>query len=345
MPGAIQVGDRIAGRYEVAEILRGGMGTVYVVMDRPAGRDPRPLALKTLRDDSLRDPTRRRRFEAECHLWVRLGSHPNIVRAFAVESLDGRPFVVLEYVGGGELGRWIGTPRLDLPRALGFGVQFCLGMEQAHRAGLVCHRDIKPANLLIARDGTLKITDFGLVRLRDEILAAGLGPDQPIPLDGPTAPQPIRWTDPRDRLDTPPHRPETDPLATVEHRPAVAPEVTAAGWLLGTLPYMAPEQFDDAAHVDVRADIYAFGVVLFEMLTGSRPFRGPTLGRFRRQHQCYAPAPVADAVPRRYRAAAAEINELVRRCLKKDPADRYPSIVALREALAATLRRIAPASK
>jgi serine/threonine protein kinase len=352
MLGAIQVGDRVGGRYEVAEIHQGGMGLVYVALERPEAGKPRTRVLKTLRDEYLRDPARNGRFAAECHLWVHLGRHPNLVRAFAFEFFDGRPFVVLEYVEGGELGRWIGTPALDVPRALSFGLQFCLGMEQAQRAGLVCHRDIKPANLLIDRDGTLKIADFGLVRLREEILAAGLGPQRPIPLDdGPGDPQPIRWTDPPDQkaIPMPVDDEETaalpDPMATIDFAPA-APAVprTETGWYLGTLSYMAPEQFQDAARADVRADMYAFGVVLFEMLTGQRPFQGQTLAMLRRQHERSAPASVVPAIPRRYRKAAPQIDEVVQRCLRKAPDDRYPSIRAMRDALTGVLRRVGPPS-
>jgi serine/threonine protein kinase len=347
-----QIGDRIAGRYEVGEVHRGGMGLVYVVRERPEGGEPRTLALKTLRNEFLRDPRRSQRFATECHLWVRLGSHPNLVRALALEEIEGRPFVLLEYVDGGELGRWIGTPRLDLPRALGFGVQFCLGMEQALRAGLACHRDIKPANLLIGRDGTLKIADFGLVRLRAEFLAAGIGPDRPIPLDGTTPHQPILWDDPRDRDELPP-LPEAgddettvdapDSLATIDYVPAErAPfsRLTRTGWQLGTYPYMAPEQFVDAGRADVRADIYAFGIVLFEMLTSVRPFRGRTPSMLRRQHERYAPPSVVATIPRRFRRVAGEIDEVVQRCLQKDPGDRFPSIAALRAALTDVSQRM-----
>jgi serine/threonine protein kinase len=350
--GEFQIGDRIAGRFEVGEIHRGGMGVVYVVRERLEGGEPRTLALKTLRDEFLRDPRRSRRFATECHLWVRLGSHPNLVRALDLEEIEGRPFVVLEYVDGGELGRWIGTPRLDLPRALGFGVQFCLGMEQALRAGLACHRDIKPGNLLIGRDGTLKIADFGLVRLRAEFLAGGIGPDRPIPLDDAAERLPILWDDPRDR-DGPGPRPEAwdddatvdapDPLATLDYVPgerAPHSRLTATGWQLGTYPYMAPEQFVDAARADVRTDIYAFGIVLFEMLMSVRPFRGRTPAMFRRQHERYAPPSVVAAIPRRFRRVAGTIDEVVQRCLKKDPGDRFPSIEALRAALTDVSQRL-----
>ena len=84
------------------------------------------------------------------------------MRAHSVEIIEGRPYVILELVQGGDLTRWIGTSRLDLVQTLRFGCQFCLGMEHAARQGLHCHRDIKPGNLLITEDGTLKITDFGL---------------------------------------------------------------------------------------------------------------------------------------------------------------------------------------
>ena len=137
----------------------------------------------------MRSRVRVSRFAAECRIWAQLGEHPNIVRAHSVEIIDGRPYVVLELVQGGDLHRWIGTPRLDLPQALRFGYQFCVGMEHALRQGLHCHRDIKPGNLLVTEKGTLKITDFGLARaarrwwpFRPEL------PDGSIPLAEPDDP-------------------------------------------------------------------------------------------------------------------------------------------------------------
>ena len=148
----------------------------------------------------LRSRIRMSRFAAECRLWVQLGEHPNIVRAHSVEIIDGRPYVVLELIQGGELSRWIGTPRLDLLRALQFGHQFCLGMEHALRQGLHCHRDIKPGNLLVTEDGTLKITDFGLARVSEEMVAVRTElPDGSIPLSAST-------DDAGDHLDRPTRR-------------------------------------------------------------------------------------------------------------------------------------------
>ncbi len=157
------------------------------------------VALKTLREELLRSRIRVSRFAAECRLWVQLGEHPNVVHAYSVEIIEGRPYVVLELIQGGDLNRWIGTPRLDLRQALRFGYQFCVGMEHAMRQGLHCHRDIKPGNLMVTENGTLKITDFGLARVCEEMVAVRPElPDGSIPLDDSAAPQAIVWTDPRD---------------------------------------------------------------------------------------------------------------------------------------------------
>ena len=146
MVGAFDVGDWIGGRFQIFDVHEGGMSLVYVVNDQMNGPGPKVVALKTLRGELLRSRVRVSRFATECRIWVQLGEHPNIVRAHSVEIFDGRPYVVLELIQGGELNRWIGTPRLDLRQAVRFGYQFCLGMEHALRQGLHCHRDVKPAN-------------------------------------------------------------------------------------------------------------------------------------------------------------------------------------------------------
>jgi serine/threonine-protein kinase len=112
--------------------------------------------------------------------------------------------------------------------------------------------------------------------------------------------------------------------------------------MLGTLPYMAPEQFHSPGDVDVRADLYAFGIVLFEMLAGRRPFLGPTVARIRRQHERYDPPSLVPVIPRKYRRHAEAIDEVVARCLRKSPRDRYVSAVELRRALTRVLKRIDP---
>ncbi len=403
MLGAYSVGDWIGGRFQVFDVHEGGMSLVYVVNDQAGGPGPQVVALKTLRNELLRSRIRISRFAAECRLWVQLGEHPNIVRAHSVEIIDGRPYVVLELIQGGELSRWIGTPRLDMTRALRFGYQFCLGMEHALRQGLHCHRDIKPGNLLVTEDGTLKITDFGLARVSEEMVAVRTElADGSIPLSESTVSQSIVWTDPRDgnapapaspnptamprersgtrstepftirRDDLAPlpmaktpafsasgtgiplkdsaqdtHDPQT--MTTVARETSESyslvetsnPRLTRTGVRLGTGPYMAPEQFRDPRSVDVRADVYAFGVVLFEMITGSLPFKGRSIDALHRQHSQHKPPSIVSLVSARHAKLAKRIDEIVQRCLMKDPADRYASVADLRHALKQLLTQFA----
>ena len=347
------VGDWIAGRYEIFAVHPGGMGVVYVAIDQlgPPGRSV--VAIKTLRDEWLLDAEWKARFAAEGHLWVGLGSHPNIVHAHSVEVFDGKPHILLELVTGGDLRKRIGTPELDASTALDLGVQFCLGMEHAIRQGLRCHRDVKPGNLMIARDGTLKITDFGLAVIRDEACAESpRSSDGTIPLADVTPAGLIDFDDPADRP-PPPLEPIPDAGAAIETTARILAEglvargddssrITQTGSLLGTLPYMAPEQFRDSKAVDVRADIYAFGIVLFEMLTGTLPFRGRTIARLDRAHTNYAPPSVVPSIPRRHAKEAEAIDEIVQRCLKKERGERYETVEDLRRALTHVLRRLEP---
>jgi serine/threonine protein kinase len=395
MVGAYSVGDWIGGRFQVFDVHEGGMSLVYVVNDQMGGLGPQVVALKTLRSELLQSRIRISRFAAECRIWVQLGEHPNIVRAHSVEVIEGRPYVVLELIQGGDLSRWIGTTRLDLPRALRFSYQFCVGMEHALRQGLHCHRDIKPGNLLVTEDGTLKITDFGLARVSDEMVAVRTElPDGSIPLAEPTTSQPIIWSDPRDRvargaaLSIPPRIGNTraESRSPVSQRPGMAgppsldttnaqaflstersipfqdevrnnedphllttvekeindsnfpietsdPRLTRTGARLGTGAYMAPEQSRDPRSVDVRADIYAFGVVLFEMITGGLPFKGRSLDALSRQHSQHKPPSIAESISVRPAKLAKSVDEIVQRCLMKDPVDRYSSVAELRHAL------------
>jgi serine/threonine protein kinase len=401
MVGAFDVGDWIGGRFQIFDVHEGGMSLVYVVSDQMNGPGPKVVALKTLRSELLRSRVRVSRFATECRIWVQLGEHPNIVRAHSVEVFDGRPYVVLELIQGGDLNRWIGTPRLDLAQALRFGYQFCLGMEHALRQGLHCHRDVKPANLLVTEDGTLKITDFGLARISEEMIAVRQElPDGSIPLSEPTKFQPIIWTDPRDQDAVRPISPIGTKAATKsadarltavrsggEARHAIAstassqlssssgsaslrqnatrsspaltpstvdkdtseyispyetfdPRLTRTGARLGTGAYMAPEQFRDPRSVDVRADLYAFGVVLFEMITGSIPFNGRSIDALDHQHSRHKPASIIPSVHHRHAKLAKRVDAIVQRCLMKDPAERFGTVAELRLALKQILAHV-----
>lgn len=161
----MQIGDRLLERWEVRKVLRGGQGEVYILYDH---QERISIAAKTPRDDAVRKEVAFKRFLQEARTWILLDDHPNIVRAFFVETVGGRPFLFLEYVGGGTLADWIGTSRMSLENALSFAVQFCRGMEHAYTRGMKVHRDIKPQNCLMTVDGTLKISDFGLVRIMEQ---------------------------------------------------------------------------------------------------------------------------------------------------------------------------------
>jgi serine/threonine-protein kinase len=116
--------------------------------------------------------------------------------------------------------------------------------------------------------------------------------------------------------------------------------LTRTGVMVGTLPYMAPEQFHDAKSADVRADVYSFGMVLFQMLTGGLPFRGDTVAKLERQHCRTDPPSIVPAIPRRFAREAGRIDEIVQCCLAKDPAHRYATIPELRRDLTESLHRI-----
>jgi serine/threonine-protein kinase len=118
------------------------------------------------------------------------------------------------------------------------------------------------------------------------------------------------------------------------------PRLTRSGAKLGTGAYMSPEQFRDPGSVDCRADIYAFGVVLFEMITGKLPFRGKSLDMLDRRHSHYEPPSIVPSIPRSHARVASSVDQLVQRCLKKDPADRFGTMSDLRKAILAILSRM-----
>lgn len=250
------------------------------------------FAVKTYQD-RLQNEYAKEQFKKEALVWINLDRHENIARALMVENIQNRLYIFLEYVPGGDLSRWIGTKRLDLKQVLLFALQFCYGMEHALAKGVKAHRDIKPQNCLITEDGTLKITDFGLAKAFDAD-----NPEQVL-----------------DQLGT-------GSLNSIT--------TTRTGQVGGTLPYMAPEQFEDLKRVDVKADIYAFGIMLYEMICGHRPFEGSSYTEFRKKHH---KAPVPDLLLFSV-AHAAPLADIARKCLAKNPYERYADFSHLRRELA-----------
>jgi len=290
------LGYRLDDRFEIIDIRGGkgssGMGIVYIVEDGHGCRS----AVKTLQRRFRRELHLLQRFIREARTWMLIGAHPNIVRADRLEIIEAAPCMFMELVASDEHGAHSVAQRLNrgpfsVAEALDLAHQFCAGMLHATRAvpGLV-HRDIKPENLLIGPDGTLKITDFGLVRTKamaedslEQWAQSGLFED-------------------------------------------FSKDITRMGTIFGTPAYMAPEQFTRASDVDLRADIYAFGCCLYECLTGLPPFAAAgdsTVGRLleiKRRHLSETPRPIREMVGD---ACPPGVEALVRRCLAKNPRDRW----------------------
>lgn len=284
-----RIGDRMQDRWEIHHIHNGGMGIVYIVYDHVSHL---PYAAKSFHGTLFTsNPGLAERFRSLARVWSSLGPHYNSVQAHFVEDIDGQPFLFLEHVGAGSLADWIGTPRLthDLPQVLRFAIQCCDGLIHASAGGLQVHRDLKPHNCLITPERTLKVTDGGLAALCDGMHAA----------------QDLTEALPGQRLR----------LAS-----------SRTGMFAGTGTHLAPELFDDPRGADVRSDIYAFGVMLFQMLTGKLPFEAQTWSELAHLHQTQPPPPLTPPFT--------ALNPLIERCLAKDPAQRLADFLALRELLA-----------
>jgi len=291
-------GELIGKDYRVLEIHKGGMGLVYIVEDlrsRERGIVLR-LALKTFQDRFLWDAEALARFEREAITWVGLGPHPHIVHALLVQRIEARPYLWLEYVDGGSLADRLERGPLEVAEVVDLSLQFTRGMRYAHERHGIIHRDIKPGNVLLTSDGILKITDFGLSKLRADLVSiAGQAPDEALDQE------------------------DIDTLVQILH--------TKAGVAVGTPAYISPEALLIPAKVDTRADIYAFGVMAFEMLTGVRPFRGPNLVA---QHIDTRPPAVGTIAP----DVPPALEAVVAQCLEKDPDRRFASFAELEQALA-----------
>jgi serine/threonine protein kinase/Tol biopolymer transport system component len=262
------------GVYEiVAPIGAGGMGEVYRATD---SRLKRQVAIKVLPPGVAMDAGRLARFQREAELLAQL-NHPHIAHIYGLEGLDGaearEPFIVMELVEGETLADRLHRKPFTIAEALTIARQIADALQAAHDRGIV-HRDLKPANIKLTHDGTVKVLDFGLAK------AAGA--------DEASAP------------------------ALTQSPTFASPAMTQSGIILGTAAYMSPEQARGAV-VDRGADLWAFGVVLMEMLTGAAPFAGATLS------DVIAAVLVRDipwnALPPE---TPSSIRRLLRRCLERD---------------------------
>src|SRR5450432_947758 len=230
------------GPYQIESPLgAGGMGEVYRARDT---RLDRTVAIKILPSHLADDPQAKQRFEREAKTISSL-NHPHICTLHDVGSQEGIAYLVMEHVQGESLDARLQKGPLPLKQALDCGVQICDALERAHRAGIV-HRDLKPGNIMLTPSGA-KLLDFGLAKP-----VAGLLGAQTISKGGLT--------------------PST-PTMNLSALGTPATPLTQQGSIVGTFQYMAPEVLQ-GQEADARSDIFSFGCVLYEMVTGRRAFEG-----------------------------------------------------------------------
>ena len=297
----LKAGSRLA-QYEIgAPLGEGGMGIVYRASDTKLNRE---VAIKVLPPTLMVDVERRQRFRQEAMLAAAF-NHPNIATVHDVGEQDGVTYIVMELVRGESLRKLIRSEPLDIGRAIDIAIGVAAGLARAHREG-VLHRDLKPDNVVLTDEGVPKILDFGLGKL-------------------------IGAADPEGGASL-----TEAPTATVQS----SPYLTRDGQVIGTLAYMSPEQVHGRP-VDARSDVFSFGVLLYETLSGKRPFAGESNLDTATAILRDDPAPLDEL----RRDVPPGLQAVLARCLAKEPERRYPSGQELHEDLLALKRRLeAPAT-
>ena len=270
-PEQIEVlGDRYLLQSSIGS---GGMATIYSAQDLQVDR---VVAVKVLREIFSTDKQFVARFQREARAASVL-KHPNIVRVYDYGQTDGNYYIVMELIEGTDLRNYLSSHNvLDVDRAIIIAHDIALGLGAAHRRGIV-HRDVKPQNVLIGIDGSIKLTDFGIVSV---------------------------------------------------YKDANAERLTTSGMTLGSVQYFAPEQAQGEI-VTPAADVYALGIVMYEMLTGSPPFDGNSPVAVAMQHIQDKPEPPGQLNP----DIPAALEEIILCCLEKVPGARFPDGSELARAL------------
>jgi serine/threonine protein kinase/Tol biopolymer transport system component len=282
---ALSSGTRF-GPYEIlAPLGAGGMGEVYRARDT---RLDRTVAVKILPQHLSDNPEAKQRFEREARAISSL-NHPHICTLHDVGSQDGTSYLVMEFVEGETLEERLKKGPLALKQALECGIQICDALEKAHRAGIV-HRDLKPGNVMMTQSGA-KLLDFGLAK------PVGLG---------------VQAASEKSSL-TP-----STPTMNVSMLTATPAALTQQGMIVGTFQYMAPEVLQ-GQEADPRSDIFSFGCLLYEMVTGRRAFEGKTQLSVMSAILEKDPEPLANVQP----SLPATLDYTVRNCLEKNPDDRF----------------------
>ncbi len=274
------------GPYEIQSPLgAGGMGEVYRAKDT---RLDRTVAIKVLPAHLSSDPELKLRMEREAKAISAL-QHANICTLFDIGTQDGTNFLVMEYLEGQTLAERRAKGALPIDQVLKIGAEIAQALEKAHQQGII-HRDLKPANIMLTKAGA-KLMDFGLAKPEVSIASKAVGTFTP-----------------------------STPTMNLASLTSAASPLTQKGSIVGTFQYMAPEVLQ-GAEADARSDLFSFGCVLYEMVTGRCAFEGKSQLSVFTAILEKDPEPISASQP----LAPAMLDEVVRACLAKDPADRFQS--------------------